>query len=95
MRLNWRASVRVPRCPQLGQAISDGGPLRSSARKRSLQLRQSTMGSLKPATWPETSQTRGFIMIAASIPTMSSRRVIISRHQAALMLFFSSTPSGP
>ncbi len=95
MRLNWRASVSVPRFPQLGQAISEGGPLRSSARKRSLQLRQSTIGSLKPATCPETSHTRGFMMIAASSPTMSSRSWTISRHQAALTLFLSSTPSGP
>ena len=95
MRLNWRASVSVPRLPQLGQAISDGGPFRSSSRKRSLQLRQSTIGSLKPATCPEASHTRGFMMIAASMPTTSSRRVTMCRHQAALMLFLSSTPSGP
>ena len=95
MRLNWRASVSVPRLPQFGQAISDGGPFRSSSRKRSLQLRQSTIGSLNPATWPDASHTRGFMMIAASIPTTSSRSVTMCRHQAALMLFFSSTPSGP
>jgi hypothetical protein len=35
------------------------------------------------------------MMIAASMPTTSSRRVTMCRHQAALMLFFSSTPSGP
>ena len=95
MRLNCRASVSVPRWPQFGQAISDGGPLRSSARKRSLQLRQSTIGSLKPPTWPDASQTRGFMTIAASSPTMSSRRWTMARHQAALTLFLSSTPSGP
>jgi len=60
-----------------------------------LQLRQSTMGSLKPLTWPDTSHTRGFITIAASSPTTSSRVWTIARHQAALMLFLSSTPSGP
>ena len=95
MRLNWRASVSVPFIPQLGQAISLGGPFRSSSRKRFLQLRQSTIGSLKPATWPDASQTRGFMMIDASIPTTSSRRLTIRRHHAALTLFFSSTPSGP
>ena len=88
-------SVSVPSVPQFGQAISDGGPLRSSSRKRSLQLRQSTIGSLKPATCPDASHTRGFMMIAASMPTTSSRSVTMCRHQAALTLFFSSTPSGP
>ncbi len=81
--------------PQFGQAISEGGPFRSSARKRSLQLRQSTIGSLKPATCPDASHTLGFMMIAASMPTTSSRSVTMCRHHAALTLFFSSTPSGP
>src|SRR5687768_243729 len=46
MRLKLRASVSVPLLPQLGQVSSD---FRWSARKRSLQLRQSTNGSVNVA----------------------------------------------
>jgi hypothetical protein len=35
------------------------------------------------------------MMIELSRPTMSSRIVMLSRHQASLMFRFSSTPSGP
>jgi hypothetical protein len=56
---------------------------------------QSTRGSLKPARWPEASQTRGCMMIEASMPTTSSRRCTMSRHQAVMMLRLSSTPKGP
>ena len=45
----------------------------SSARKRFLQLLQSTSGSVKPATCPLASHTRGCMRIAASSPSMSSR----------------------
>ena len=38
IRLNWRASVSVPRLPQFGQAISDGGPLRSSLAEAMLAV---------------------------------------------------------
>ena len=44
-----------------------------SARKRALHFLQSTIGSLKFTTWPEASQTLGFMMIEQSRPTMSSR----------------------
>ena len=65
---------------------------RSSARKRCLQWRQSTSGSVKPARWPEASHVRGCMMIAASRATMSSRSRTIARHHSFLTLFFSSTP---
>jgi len=45
--------------------------------------------------WPEAFQVVGWWMIEESRPTMSSRRWTKSCHQACLMLFFSSTPSGP
>src|SRR5919202_1574760 len=74
MRLNWRGSESVPFMPHDGHwASADPGvPLirGSSARKRFLQLRQSTSGSTKPATWPLASQTRGCMRIAASRPSM-------------------------
>ena len=40
-----------------------------------LGRRQSTIGSLNPPTWPDASQTFGFMMIEQSSPTMSSRIV--------------------
>ncbi len=46
---------------------------RWSARGRALQLRQSAIGSENVASWPEYFQTRRFIRIAASSPSMSSR----------------------
>ena len=63
-----------------------------SARKRSLHVRQSTIGSVKPATWPDASQTRGLRMIAESRATMSSRSCTIERSQSERMLFFVRTP---
>ena len=78
MRLNGRASVRSLE-PQLGQMSSIW-----SARQRSLQLRQSTRGSVNVARWPDASQTLGFVRIAASIGTTSSRSWIIARHHASL-----------
>ena len=47
IKLNWRASVKVSFAPQFGHAPEAGS---WSARKRSLQLRQSTSGSVKVAT---------------------------------------------
>ena len=85
-----RASVKEPLVPQSGQVSSTW-----SARKRCLQFLQSTMGSVKWPTWPLATQARGFIRMAASKPTISSRSRILVRHQARLMLFFSSTPKGP
>jgi hypothetical protein len=73
--LNCRASVSVPRDPQEGQATSAGSdfvsssqPGRSSARKRFLQLRQSTIGSVKLARWPDACQTAGLVICVASMP---------------------------
>ena len=95
IRLKSRASVRShssvsPGCfeglrPQASSC-------RWSARKRCLQVRQSTSGSVKPSRCPEASHTRGCWMIAESIATMSSRSWIIARHHSALTLFLSSTP---
>src|SRR4051795_8639676 len=47
IRLKLRASVKESLAPQLGHAPESGS---WSARKRSLQLRQSTSGSVKVAT---------------------------------------------
>ena len=95
MRLNWRASVRS----QSGVSPGRFEGLRPhcassslSARKRSLQVRQSTSGSVKPSTWPDASQTRGWRMIAESSATMSSRSCTIARSQRSRMLFLASTP---
>jgi hypothetical protein len=62
IRLNWRASVRSQRSSAPGSfdgatpqrsSSRPGAPARASsrwsARKRSLQVRQSTRGSVKPA----------------------------------------------
>ena len=99
IRLNRRGSVSVPLLPHTGHCASGwpGVPLMrgSSARKRFLQFRQSTSGSVKPATWPDASHTRGCIRIAASSPSMSSRAWTIARHQRSFTFFLSSTPSGP
>src|SRR5438552_4016803 len=46
IKLNWLASVKLSLTPQLGHAPEAG---KSSARKRSLQLRQSTNGSVNVA----------------------------------------------
>ena len=92
IRLNWRGSVNESFAPQLGQAPESGS---WSARNRSLQLRQSTSGSVKVATWPLASQTLGAMRIAASRPTTSSRIWTMERHQASLTLRLSSTPRGP
>jgi hypothetical protein len=48
--------------------------------------------SVKPATWPDASQTRGLRMIAESRATMSSRSCTIARNQSERMLFFVRTP---
>jgi len=94
-----RGAVSVPLLPHTGHCAvgSPGVPLirGSSARNRFLQCLQSTRGSVKPATWPDASQTLGCIRIAASSPSMSSRSCTMERHQRSLMFFLSSTPSGP
>ena len=93
MRLNFRGgpSFCSPQCGH-GPSTPFGS---SSSRKRCRQPAHSTSGSVKFSTWPEASQTRGCMRIAASRPTMSSRSWTIERHHARLTLFFSSTPSGP
>mmetsp|Transcript_43726 Transcript_43726/g.140421 ORF Transcript_43726/g.140421 Transcript_43726/m.140421 type:complete len:300 (-) Transcript_43726:372-1271(-) len=66
-----------------------------SARKRSLDSLQSTIGSEKPSMWPDAFQICGEPMMDESSPTMSSRLCTKSFHHARLMLLRSSTPSGP
>ena len=98
IRLNWRGAVSVPLLPHTGHCASGwpGVPLIAVVgRKRFLHVLQSTSGSVKPATWPEASQTLGCIRIAASRPSMSSRSCTIDRHQRSLRFFLSSTPRGP
>src|SRR3954469_16067650 len=92
IRLKLRASVNVSFCPQFGHAPDSGS---WSARKRSLQLRQSTSGSVNVPTWPLASHTLGAMRIAASRPTTSLRSCTIERHHASLTLRFKSTPRGP
>ena len=60
MRLNCRASVKVPCLPQLGQVF---GSSSLSSRNRSLHSRQSTSGSVKLARWPDASHTAGGLRI--------------------------------
>ena len=66
-----------------------------SARNRRLHSRQSTIGSVKLSTWPLAFHTVACMRMDASSPTMSPRCWTKSRHHTRLMLFFSSTPSGP
>jgi hypothetical protein len=95
MRLNCRGSVRSHSENSPGRLLGFRPHCASSslsARKRSLHVRQSTSGSLKPATWPEASHTRGLRMIAESSARMSSRSCTIASNQSERMLFFVSTP---
>ena len=92
IRWNWRASVNDPFAPQFGHAPDSGS---WSARKRSLQFRQSTSGSVKVSRCPLASHTFGAMRMAESRPTMSSRSCTIVRHHASFTLRLSSTPSGP
>ena len=74
-----------------------------SARYRDFDSRQSTMGSLKPPTWPEATQVFGFMMIVQSTPTMWTRSPVgptmspwtMSSHHAFLRFRLSSEPYGP
>ncbi len=93
MRLKLRGSVNPSFEPQTGHWPSwiSG----TSARNRRWQFRHSTSGSVKPSTWPLATHTSGFIRMAASSPSMSSRSWTIERHHRLLTLFLSSTPSGP
>jgi hypothetical protein len=104
IRLKLRGSVNGP-LPQLGHlsspeaggrpCLASNASIRWSSRKRWWQLVHSTSGSENDSRCPEASHTLGAMMMAASWPTTSSRSCTIERHQAFLMLFFSSTPSGP
>ncbi len=95
MRLKCRGSVRShfsysPGC-LLGFAPHSTWS-RWSARKRSLQNLQSTSGSWKPSTWPETSQTRGLRMTDESRATMSSLSRTIASSQRAFTFSLRRTP---
>ena len=97
IRLNSRGSVSSPwHSPGFFDGFSGQRASSSlSARKRALQTLQSTIGSLKPPTWPEVTQVWGFWMIAESSPTTSSRAVTTRFHQASFTRRSSSTPRGP
>ena len=108
MVLNWRGASNVPRLPQLGQVrsarpLAGSAPscfsayasIRWSARNRLWQDWHSVSGSVKLLTWPLACHTSGARMTEESRPTMSSRSCTMNRHHWRLMLFFSSTPSGP
>ena len=69
--------------------------MRWSARYRLWQDGHSVSGSTNSVTWPLASQTSRARITEESRPTMSSRSVTMERHHWRLMLFFSSTPSGP
>jgi len=60
-----------------------------------LHFVQITAMSVKFSTWPDASQTFGFVIIAPSIPTMSSLLWTWCFHHWALMLFFNSEPRCP
>ncbi len=94
IRLKLRGSVKS--CSELPWRALHGPASSSwSARKRFLQARQSTMGSLKCSTWPDASQVRGWAMIALSMPSTSGRSRTTRRHQRERRLLLSSVPSGP
>ena len=67
----------------------------SSTLNLFLHFLQTTAMSVKFSTWPEASQTFGFVIIAPSIPTMSSLVWTWCFHHCVLMLFFNSEPRGP
>jgi hypothetical protein len=70
-------------------------PAGFAAAARVLELvgaKAETRGSLKPATWPDASQTRGLRMIAESSATMSSRSCTIARSHWLRMFVFMRTP---
>ena len=92
IRLNSRASVKLPVEPQFGQT---SGSSSLSSRKRCLHSVQSTSGSVKLARWPEACHTCGGLRIAASMSTTSSRCCTIERIHASFTLRSRSEPSGP
>ena len=62
-----RASTDLPRSKPSAWHQSS---MTLSARKRSLHSLQSIRGSENPPTWPEATQTWGFMRMAASSPTL-------------------------
>ena len=95
IRLNCRASVRSQSGVSPGFLLGLRPHCESSSRsprKRSLQVRQSTSGSVNPSTCPDASQTSGFRITAESSATMSSRSCTIEANQRERMLFFVRTP---
>src|SRR6478735_9232104 len=78
MRLKGRASVRsLP--PQLGHCLTPFSSGNWSARSRVLQVRQSTIGSLKVSSCPLALSAARWVRIAPSIPTTSSRSRTFTR----------------
>ena len=69
--------------------------MRLSARWRVLHCLQSILGSEKDVVCPLASHTREFIRIAASTPKELSLSCTKRFHQARLILFLISTPTGP
>ena len=67
---------------------------RWSSRKRWWQLVHSISGSENDSRCPDASQTRGAMMMGSVLADVVAQ-LHVERHQARLMLFFSSTPSGP
>src|SRR3990167_1275391 len=70
-------------------------PIISSALNRWWHFLHSTSGSTKLLTCPLASQTLGFVIIAPSIPTISSCSLVSHFHHKDFRLFFISTPKGP
>ena len=60
-----------------------------------LQALQSISGSLNPPIWPVVTHTSGFIIIAASIPTLYFDSFMNFLHHISLIFFFNSAPNGP
>src|SRR3989344_9683603 len=65
-------------------------PPKESSLNLARQLLHSISGSLNFFKCPEASQTLGFIISEASIPTLSSWLCTNFFHQSCLILFFSS-----
>ena len=76
-------------------AIPRASSTRWSARYWSPVFASWMIGSLKLAVWPEASQIFAELMMAPSIPTISSRVVTKRVHQWLMMARLSSTPRGP
>src|SRR3990167_1253621 len=100
--LGWKELVIFLKLTKIPCAVSGrryevaaSSPAPTDVLNMVLKRSPSPKGSEKPETWPEDSQTFGFITIAASKPYISSRESTNFRHQRFLKLFFNATPSGP